>query len=55
MFAMEYKMGMRLTLLFTVWDLRYLVNCLFCKLQGLKEGEMDKFITNKKHSHQNNL
>ena len=35
---MEYRIGMRLILFFADWDIRYLVNCLFYKLQGLKEG-----------------
>ena len=52
---MERKMGMRLILLFTLWDIRYLVNYLFYKLQGLKEGKMDKFIPNEKYGHQNTL
>ena len=52
---MEYEMGMRLILFFTFLDIRYLVNCLFYTLQGLKEGKMDKFIANKKYSHQNTL
>ena len=43
---MEYKMGMRLIFFFTVWDIRYLENCLFYKLQGLKERKIDKFIAN---------
>ena len=43
---------MRLILFFTVLDIRYVVNCLFYKLQGLKEGKMDKFIANGKYSHQ---
>ena len=52
---MECKMGMRLILFFTVSDIRYLMNCLFSKFQGLKEGKMDKFITNKKYNNQNTL
>ena len=52
---MEYKMWMRLILFFTVWDIRYLVNCLFYKLQGLREIKMDKFITKEKYSRQNTL
>ena len=43
---MEYKMRMRLIFFFTAWDIRYLENCLFYKLQGLKEGKIDKFISN---------
>ena len=39
----------RLTLFFTVWDKGYLVNCLFYKLQGLREEKMDKFIANEKY------
>ena len=50
---MQYKMGMRLILFSTVWDIRYLVSCLFCKLQGLKKGKIDTFIANEKYSHQN--
>ena len=50
---MEYKMGMRFILFFTVLYKRYLGNYLFYKLQGLKEGEIDKFLTNKKYNHQN--
>ena len=46
---MEYKMVTRLTLFFTVWDKGYLVNCLFYKLQGLREEKMDKFIANEKY------
>ena len=46
-------MGMRLILFFTVWDIRYLANCLFYKLKGLKERKMDTIIANKKYSHQN--
>ena len=37
---------MRLIFFFTVWDIRYLENCLFYKLQGLKERKIDKFIAN---------
>ena len=33
---MEYRLGMRLILFFADWDIRYLVDCLFYKLQGLK-------------------
>ena len=32
-------MGMTLILFFTGWDIRYLVNCLFYKLQDLNEGK----------------
>ena len=39
----------RLTLFLTVWDKGCLVNCLFCKLQGLREEKMDKFIANEKY------
>ena len=42
-------MMMRLILLFAVWNKRYLVNCLFYKLQGLREEKMDKFIANEKY------
>ena len=52
---MEYKMGMRLILLFTVWNILDLVNCLFYKLQGLREGKMDKFIASEKYSRQKTL
>ena len=52
---MEYKMEMRLILFFAVWDIRYLVNYLFYKLWGLREGKMDKCIKNEKYSHQNTL
>ena len=52
---MEYKMWMRLILFFTVLDIRYLMNCLFYKLQCLVEGKMEKFITYGKYSHQNTL
>ena len=45
-FIMEYKMGMRLMLSFTVWDIGYLVNCPFYKLRGLRERKIDKFIEN---------
>ena len=51
---MEYKMGMRLILFFTVWDIGYLVNCIFYKLQGLRE-KMVKFIPNEKFGYQNPL
>ena len=37
---MEYKMWMRLVLLFIAWDVRYLVNCFFYKFQGLMERKM---------------
>ena len=43
---MEYKIEMRLILLLTVCGMRNLVNCLFYKLQGLKEQKMDKFTAN---------
>ena len=52
---MEYKVGMRLIFLSTVLDIKYLVDCFFYKLQGLKEEKMDKFIANGKYSHQNTL
>ena len=32
-------MGMRLILFFTVRDIKYLVNCSFCKLQSLMESK----------------
>ena len=37
---------MRLIYFFTAWDIRYLENCLFYILQGLKEGKIDKCIAN---------
>ena len=46
---MEYKMGMRLILFFTAWDIEYLVKWPFYNLQGLREGKIDKFIANEKH------
>ena len=52
---MENKIGMRLILFFTVWDILYLVNYLFYKLQGLRERKMGKFIRNEKYSHENTL
>ena len=35
---MQWKMGMRLFLFLTVWNIGYLVNCLFYKLQDLRGG-----------------
>ena len=49
--VMEYKMVMRLTLLFTAWNKEYLVNCLFCKFQGLREEKMNTFIANEQYNH----
>ena len=43
---MEYEMGMRLILIFAVCAIGYLMNCLFYKLQGLREGKIDKLIAN---------
>ena len=37
-------MGIKLILFFKVWDIRYLVNCLFYKLQGLKEGKWTNLL-----------
>ena len=45
---MEFKRWLRLILFFTIWDIRYLLNCLFYKLKGLKGRKTDKFIANKK-------
>ena len=44
-------MVMRLTLLFTAWNKEYLVNCLFCKFQGLREEKMNTFIANEQYNH----
>ena len=44
---MDYKMGMRFVLFFTVWETGYLLNCLFYKLQGLRKRKIDKFIVGK--------
>ena len=46
---MEYKMVIRLTLFFIVWDKGYLVNFLFYKFQSLREEKMDKFIANENY------
>ena len=48
-------MWIRLILFLTVWNIRYLVNCLLYRLQGLKVRKMDKHIANEKYSHENTL
>ena len=46
-------MGMRFILFLTVWEIGHVVNCPFCKLQGLRERKMYKFIANEKYRYQN--
>ena len=47
--AMDYKIGMRLILVFTDWVIGYLVNFPFHKYQVLRKEKMDKFVANEKN------
>ena len=40
---------MRHIMFFTVWHIKYLINCQFYKIQDLRTGRMDKFIANEKY------